>query len=262
MRDGPSVSCHWSSSIVLTFLELLTFIGVPANCALPQTASTGALVGDVSDPIGRRIPGAKNQDMAVSRSTVSDDEVQIEKVTKGWGHSQSSPDHQLEQIWQRCSDLTVDVQALSHELHPSILDNLGLVTAVRSFCREVSEHSGAVVEFDCRGVPASLPSEVSRSLFRVVQEASRNAVKYSGQKHFEVRLQEASGDLELQVRDEGVGFDASNTKNGGGLGLVSMAERVHQVNGTLTIDSHPNAGTRIHARVPLTPQKRKAAPAC
>jgi signal transduction histidine kinase len=198
--------------------------------------------------------------MAVSRSTVSDDEVQIEKVTKGWGHSQSSPDHQLEQIWQRCSDLTVDVQALSHELHPSILDNLGLVTAVRSFCREVSEHSGAVVEFDCRGVPASLPSEVSRSLFRVVQEASRNAVKYSGQKHFEVRLQEASGDLELQVRDEGVGFDA--TTNGGGLGLISMAERVHHVNGTLTIDSHPNAGTRIHARVPLTPQKRKAAPAC
>src|SRR5215469_9456053 len=77
MRNGPSVNCHWSSSIVLAFLELLTFIGVPANCALPQTASTGALIGDVSNPTGRGIPcgavEAKNQDMALSRSTVSDD---------------------------------------------------------------------------------------------------------------------------------------------------------------------------------------------
>ena len=78
MRNGPSVSCHWSSSIVLTFLELLTFIGVPLNCALPQTASTGALIGVVLDLNGRGIPGAaleaKNQDMAVSRSPLSDDE--------------------------------------------------------------------------------------------------------------------------------------------------------------------------------------------
>jgi signal transduction histidine kinase len=95
----------------------------------------------------------------------------------------------------------------------------------------------------------------------VVQEALHNAVKYSGQKHFEVRLQEVSGDIELQVRDEGVGFDATLTQSGGGLGLVSMAERIHQVNGTLTIDSHPNAGTRIRARVPLTPQKARVASA-
>ena len=118
-----------------------------------------------------------------------------------------------------------------------------------------------VVEFDSRDVPASLPSEVSLSLFRVVQEALRNAVKYSGQKHCEVRLQEVSGELELEVRDEGVGFDATSGNSGGGLGLVSMAERIHQVNGTFTIDSHPNAGTRIRARVPVTPQKGRAASA-
>jgi len=86
-------------------------------------------------------------------------------------------------------------------------------------------------------------------------------VKYSGQKHCEVRLQEVSGELELEVRDEGVGFDATSGKSGGGLGLVSMAERIHQVNGTFDIDSQPNAGTRIRARVPLTPQKVRAASA-
>jgi len=117
------------------------------------------------------------------------------------------------------------------------------------------------IEFDGRDVPASLPSEVSLSLFRVVQEALHNAVKYSGQKHFEVRLQEVFGDIELQVRDEGVGFDATLTQSGGGLGLVSVAERIHQLNGTFTIDSHPNAGTRIRARVPLTPQKARVASA-
>lgn len=177
--------------------------------------------------------------------------LKIEKVTKGWGHGQSSVPDQLEQIWQQCSKLTGDVQALSHELHPSILENLGLVTAVKSYCRELSEQSGVVVEFSGRNMPGSLPREVSLSLFRVVQEALRNAVKYSGQTHFQVRLQEVSEQLELEVSDQGIGFDTSKTKNGGGLGLVSMAERIHQVNGTFKIDSQPNGGTKIRAAVPI-----------
>jgi PAS domain S-box-containing protein len=180
--------------------------------------------------------------------------LKIEKVTKGAGRGPSSFADQLEKIWQQCSNLTVDVQALSHELHPSILDNLGLATAVKSFCREVAEQSGVAVEFVGKNMPDSLPHEVSLALFRVVQEALHNAVRYSGQKHFEVRLQEISGELELEVSDQGVGFDAQNAKNGGGLGLVSMAERIHQVNGTFNIDSQPNAGTRIRARVPLAPK--------
>jgi PAS domain S-box-containing protein len=180
--------------------------------------------------------------------------LKIEKVTKGAGRGPSSLADQLEQIWQQCSNLTVDVQALSHELHPSILDNLGLATAVKSFCREVAEQGGVAVEFVGKNMPDSLPHEVSLALFRVVQEALHNAVRYSGQKHFEVRLQEISGELELEVSDQGVGFDAQNAKNGGGLGLVSMAERIHQVNGTFNIDSQPNVGTRIRARVPLAPK--------
>jgi signal transduction histidine kinase len=88
---------------------------------------------------------------------------------------------------------------MSHALHPSILDNLGLATAVKSFCREIAEQSGAVVNFTDGNTPDSLPREVSLSLFRVVQEALRNAVKYSGQRDFDVRLQGTSRELELQV---------------------------------------------------------------
>lgn len=180
--------------------------------------------------------------------------LKIEKVNKGWGHGHLYVPDQLEEIWQQCSKLTGDVQSLSHELHSSILDNLGLPVAVNSFCREVSQQNGVVVEFFDGNLPDSIPQEVSLSLFRVVQEALRNAVKYSGQRRFAVQLKEYDGQLELEVSDQGVGFDVTKAKKGGGLGLVSMAERIHQVNGTFSIDSQPNLGTRIRACVPLAAQ--------
>ena len=108
-----------------------------------------------------------------------------------------------------------------------------------------------VVEVSDCALSGSLPQDVSLSVFRVVQEALRNAVKYSGQKHIKVCLQENSGQLELEVSDQGVGFDVRDEKNNRGMGLVSMAERISQVNGTFSVDSQFNVGTRIRARVPL-----------
>ena len=182
--------------------------------------------------------------------------LRIEKVTRGWGPSQRPVSEQLEEIWQQCSTLTGDVQALSHELHPSILDNLGLVTAVKSFCREVSQQSGAVVDFTERNIPGSLPREISLSLFRVIQEGLHNAIKYSGQKQFEVRLEGKGDEIELEVSDRGTGFEVSRVKNGKGLGLVSMTERIHLLNGRISIESRPNAGTTISACVPLFNESR------
>src|SRR5215469_11170293 len=207
---------------------------------------SGQLI-DAQEKERRRLARELHDDVCQRLAMLS---LKIEKVSKGWGRGQISVAGQLEQICQQCSTLTGDVQALSHKLHPSILDNLGLATAVKGFCREVAEQNGVVVEFAGRNIPESVPREVSLSLFRVVQEAVHNAIKYSGEKHFEVRLEGESGHLELEVNDEGVGFDAATT-NGGGLGLVSMAERIHQVDGTFTVDSQPNAGTRIRARVPV-----------
>lgn len=177
--------------------------------------------------------------------------LKIEKAAKYDGYGQVPVAVQLEQIWQQCSSLAGDVQAISHELHPSILENLGLTTAVKSYCREVAQQNGVVVEVSDSTLSGSLPQDVSLSVFRVVQEALRNAVKYSGEKFIKVCLQENSGQLELEVRDQGVGFDVRDKRNSGGLGLVSMAERISQVNGTFEIDSQPNAGTRIRARVPV-----------
>lgn len=181
--------------------------------------------------------------------------LRIEKVAKGWATAKLSISEELEQIRQQCSGLTRDVQALSHGLHPSVLDHLGLVVAVRGFCREFSDESGTRVEFEAKDIPKSLPREVSLSLFRVIQEAIHNAGKYSGEKHFEVRLQGKPGEIELEVSDRGVGFDVTSLKSSEGLGLVSMAERIHVLNGTISIASKPNAGTRIRAYVPVGDSK-------
>ena len=179
----------------------------------------------------------------------------IEKVSEGWSTGRIPAAGQLEQMRQQCSQLATDVQSLSHELHPSILDNLGLVTAVKSFCREFSEEGEMTVVFTHENIPDSLPREVSLSLYRVTQEALHNSAKYSGEKRFEVHLEGRPGEIELQVSDRGVGFDITSAK-AEGLGLVSMAERIHVLNGTLIIHSKPNAGTRICALVPLPAQAR------
>ncbi|HUN61952.1 MAG TPA: sensor histidine kinase [Candidatus Sulfotelmatobacter sp.] len=181
--------------------------------------------------------------------------LKMEKIRDAWRTSQPPlVDQQLDTVRQACSDLASDVQQMSHTLHPSILDNLGLAMAVKSLCREVSEQSGAVVRFTNGNTPDCLPREVALSLFRVVQEALRNAVKYSGQKQFEVRLHATPAGVELEVSDRGVGFDLTSVKRTPGLGLISMRERVHLVNGTIHIDSKPNAGTRVRVSVPLAAQ--------
>jgi signal transduction histidine kinase len=177
--------------------------------------------------------------------------LRIEKVTKSWRSGLMSVGDQLEQVRQQCSDLMTDVQALSHELHPSILDHLGLVTAAKSFCRELAQESGTNVEFTARDVPDCLPREVSLSLFRVIQEALHNSVRYSGEKYFEVHLEGKPTEIKLEVSDRGVGFDVANVKKTEGLGLVSMRERIHLLNGTVSIESIPSFGTSIRASVPL-----------
>jgi signal transduction histidine kinase len=201
-----------------------------------------------------RIARELHDDICQRLATLS---LKIEKILNGWGQQKQLPvDSQLEHIRQECANLTGDVQALSHALHPSVLDNLGLATAVKSFCREISQQSGVVVSFADTNTPKSLPRDVSLSLFRVVQEALRNAVKYSGQKDFEVRLEGISGALELEVIDRGIGFDMASVKQTAGLGLTSMRERIRLVNGTIRIDSKPKIGTRIRVRVPLATQSK------
>ena len=161
----------------------------------------------------------------------------------------------LEQLGKQSSEIASDTQSLSHELHSARLEYLGIAAAMKGFCREFSEKQHVEIDFKSHDVPGSLPPDISLCLFRVLQEALHNSAKHSGANSFVVRLWGAPNEICLSVRDSGAGFDSEAVKESHGIGLISMEERLTLVNGTLYIDSHPNIGTTIYARVPLNAER-------
>jgi PAS domain S-box-containing protein len=163
----------------------------------------------------------------------------------------------LGDIQQHCSEIAGDVQSLSHQLHSSKLDYLGIVAAIRGFCAEFSKQHRVDIEFSESNVPTDLPKDISLSLFRVAQEALHNAVKYSGVNQFAIELSGMEDAIRLVVSDAGAGFDVAEAKKNRGLGLLSMQERIHLVHGSFSVESKPWEGTRIMAVVPLIAQKER-----
>ena len=175
--------------------------------------------------------------------------IEIEQANQA--RDRNTERQRLTEVQRHCSQIAGDVQLLSHQLHSSKLDYLGLATALRSFIREFSNQHQVTVAFTAVSVPKTLPADISLCLFRVGQEALQNARKYSGVRDFVVRLQGDAKELSLEVSDTGVGFDMDEAKKQGGLGLVSMEERVNLVSGTLLVETGLNKGTRIVVRVPV-----------
>jgi signal transduction histidine kinase len=163
----------------------------------------------------------------------------------------------LQELQEEALAISSDVQALSHELHASKLEYLGVVSGMKSWCREFGERQKMKIDFSSQ-VSGHLPFEIGLCLFRVLQEALHNIVKHSGVNRAEVRLVEQANEVQLTVRDSGRGFDLEKAKRGRGLGLTSMDERLQLLNGRLHIQSKAWEGTTIHARVPLN---AKAMPA-
>jgi signal transduction histidine kinase len=166
--------------------------------------------------------------------------------------SKGSSFAKLEGIRRHCSEIAADVQSLSHQLHSSALEYLGLTSAVRGFCKEIEKQHGVSIAFSDSHVPKPLPKDVSLCLFRVTQEGIHNAVKYSGSRQYLVNLTGTENNIQLVVQDRGAGFDFEQAKKQRGLGLVSMQERVNLVHGNLSIESTRGMETTIVAVVPFT----------
>lgn len=165
--------------------------------------------------------------------------------------SESSFSKHLSHAQSRIIEISKDVQALSHRLHSSKLEYLGLPSAAKSFCREFSTSAKVEIQFNQSTIPKTIPKDVSLSLFRVLQESLQNAVKYSGVRSFKVVLRGTSDGIELTVSDDGKGFEEYEAFSRHGLGLISMRERLQMVHGRLQVKTKPGAGTVISARVPL-----------
>jgi PAS domain S-box-containing protein len=158
-----------------------------------------------------------------------------------------------EGLRNQISGIAIDIQGLSHRLHSSKLEYLGLATAMRGFCQEFGEQQKVEIDFEARDLPSPLSPDISLCLFRVLQEALHNSAKYSGVRYFKVRSWGTLNEVHLTVSDSGSGFDIDLAKTGRGLGLISMDERLMILRGTLSIKSQLKRGTTVHAFVPLSP---------
>jgi signal transduction histidine kinase len=159
--------------------------------------------------------------------------------------------NQMDVLRNRILEISTDVQVLSRELHSSKLELLGVVAAMNGFCKEFSDKHKVEIGFVHEGIPPAVPPEISISLYRVLQESLQNALKHSGVRSFEVKLQGSPSEIRLTIGDSGAGFDTGLTTRTQGLGLISMRERVNMVKGTFSVTSRPQSGTKVSVWVPL-----------
>ncbi|MBI3894652.1 MAG: hypothetical protein HY313_01845 [Acidobacteria bacterium] len=172
-------------------------------------------------------------------------------VEQQFGCSDPACCQTLHKVGEEIGSLARDVHQLSRELHPSILDDLGLAAALRAECAAFSRQHNIAVQFEPNHVPESLPGPASLSLYRIVQESLRNIGKHAGATAVRVTLDGTDGALVLGVEDNGCGFALDQIKGKRGVGLVSMEERIRLVDGSISIRTQPGMGTTVEARIPL-----------
>jgi PAS domain S-box-containing protein len=217
--------------------------------------------------LGRRLIEAQEEERTWIARELHDDinqriallAVELDQCDQHLSKSEVAAHGQIQNLREILTDLGTDIHALSHRLHSSKLEHLGLVAAASGFCKELSEQQKVEIDIGHMGIPRSLPKEISLCLFRVLQEALQNAVKHSGMRNFNVELLGTSEEVQLTVSDQGVGFDPQAASDGRGLGLVSMRERLQLVSGNFSIESKHGGGTTIRARVPYMAEQHRAA---
>jgi PAS domain S-box-containing protein len=152
----------------------------------------------------------------------------------------------------RVVQLSQDVRQISHRLHPSILEDLGLTAALGELCEELSAREGIAVVFEQEAVPEALPVDVASCLYRVSQAALHNVIKHSRANRAQLKLSGSPEGIQLRIHDTGVGFDSESASPRNGIGIVSMKERVLLVQGEFSIRSQPGQGTTVEVFVPLS----------
>ncbi len=169
---------------------------------------------------------------------------------------------QLKQTSTVAGDAATALRKIIHGLRPPVLDDLGLVSALRQLADEARQRSGLAIEFRVSGTGVRLPPEFELAAYRIAQESLTNVIRHAGASQARMHLRFGDS-LVLTVTDDGVGIDAggnNGTEAGGGLGLIGMRERVSMAGGTLTIKPRSPHGTRVRATLPFLPA-RSGAPA-
>lgn len=208
-------------------------------------ALTGSLITSQEDE-RRRLARELHDDVGQRLASLS---MNTDDVMRNMQTDPARARQKLEEISDRLGQLSEDVRTLSHGLHPSIIEDLGLAAALRMLTNEFGEREDMIVTFFPREVPEQIPVEIATGLYRIAQEAFRNIAKHAGKSHVKVTLTGKPGELALQIADSGKGFGMEHHRPG--LGLISIEERVRLMRGTLQVQSALREGTRVTVNVPL-----------
>lgn len=177
--------------------------------------------------------------------------LELEIATENVSFSPEQVKRQLHDLLNSASELGADLHTLSHRLHSSTLESLGLVPAISASCKEFAAQQNIKIDLACDNIPRSLNPDVALCVFRIVQEALRNLKKYSGAGQALVRLQFDGDRVHVLVQDQGCGFDLQDLRRKVGLGVRSMEERARLVGGEFRIRSAIGRGTTVEASVPV-----------
>jgi PAS domain S-box-containing protein len=240
---------------------------------IPRFLSDGTFAGyigcciDISDQkeaenariqmTGRLINAQEEERARIARELHDDINQRLALLANGFRHLNHSISQnraglvESQRLFQLTTEISSAVQELSHQLHSSKLEYLGLAAAVRSLSHDFSKSHNIDVNCIVRELP-TLDLQVSLSVFRCIQEALRNVAKHSQAKHAKVELIAASNTVRLRVSDDGIGFNSEDPASHSGLGLISMGERLRSVGGDFSIWSKPSLGTQVEGVVPIS----------
>jgi signal transduction histidine kinase/ABC-type uncharacterized transport system substrate-binding protein len=212
----------------------------------------------VEDLAGRLIVAQEDERKYVARELHDDLNQQVASLAIGLSKlKRQLPDAgdsvlgQVAKLQDRATGLADHIRRLSHNLHSSTLEHVGLAAALKAYCDEFTEQEGIAVRLRIEGGLEAIPSDVALCLYRVAQESLRNIARHSGAASAEVTLTGSGKALELRVADQGRGFDRKQSESRRGLGLASMEERVKLLRGSLDLKTQPGAGTELMAQIPV-----------
>jgi signal transduction histidine kinase len=194
----------------------------------------------------KRIARELHDDIAQRLALVS---IELDVMQPNVAMNHAGEQRSLREPVKQLHEVITDVHNLSHQLHSSKLQHLGLGAALKEVCQQLANQHHLEVQFSADDVPFPLPEDLALCFYRVTQEALNNCVKHSGSARVEVRLATCDGSLRITVKDYGTGFDPSAAANG--LGLAAMGERLRLVEGKLLINSRPGGGTEVTAQARL-----------
>lgn len=258
-KDGSKFPIEANLSSVETNFGLL-LVGVVSDITSRKKAETAlrnseeqlrALAGSLltaQDHERRHLARELHDDVTQQLAFLS---IELGKIAAAVPDTAESLRAQLRVLQSQTLLVSSEVRRLSHGLHPSIITDFGLSVALEEFCDEFESVQGVQINFAGLDNDSRLSDAAASCLYRIAQEGMRNAVVHGQATTIDVTLRFNNGSIQLQVKDNGVGFSPDTVRNKGSLGLVSMRERIRLVNGTLTLLSEPGQGTEIIAAIPI-----------